>query len=238
MKHLSNGYAEVQPTHFSLFDIEAGWAPLVEARIEAEELTGPEREAAVEAADVALAEHAERELVKVDSYIGICKFLQFRADADEAEARRKQASANIAKAMLRQIKATGMYAMDATGRKRIDGSRGYLAVKGNGGVQPLIISDESLLPDDCCRMEGWISGRMWQHICDSITIDPAPDDYILKRVPDNAAIRTKLLEPCPACMGGGNSASETGLCPDCAGTGRNAVAGAYLEARGRHLEIR
>ena len=196
----------------SLFDIEIGWLPLLEARADAEEIADPaERARAIEDADVAIAAHAEKEVAKADSYIGICRFLESVASAAKAEEQRQARRRQVADNILKQIKATGLCALQANPRKRIDGTRGSLSIRGNGGVQPLIITDEAIVPLDCKRatvvfradqFAGWR-----EHLMD-IELDILEE----KITPDNAAIRAKIAED------GG-------------------VPGAYLGERGQRLQI-
>jgi len=223
----------------SLFDIEIGWVPLLEARADAEEIADPaERAEAIENADVAIAAHAEKEVAKADSYIGICRFLESVAAAAKSEEQRQARRRQVADNILRQIKATGLCALQASNRKRIDGTRGSLSIRGNGGVQPLVITDAALLPPECCRMEGWISADLWVAL---VMGHPIPTSgFSFNRVPDNAAIRAKLLEDCGTCGGSGGWGAEVNghpPCESCGGTGKNAVPGAYLGERGSRLQI-
>jgi hypothetical protein len=288
--------AALATTKSSLFDIEVGWIPLLDARIEAE--TDPElsserpvcltcsgradlgdgiqqmpcpscdgtgrsksqRELAIEAADVALAEHSEKELQKADSYIGLIRYLERAAAARRADAQHQARIAGLLEGMLAQVKATGANAMATVGRKRIDGERGYLMMKGNGGVAPLLIPDPSLVPDEFSKLEGWVNAGAWARmmaICRRNMMDPTwePVARWTARVPDNTAIRARLNMACETCAGTGKvvvntpskmsaAALESGAeseeigCATCGGSGKQAVPGAALGERGVHLEVK
>jgi len=286
---------DLQPRRESLFDIEAAWMPLLEARIEAE--TSPElsddreacpicegmgvtqirpfdpeaaegctaipcpacegigtqaseRERAIEAADVALADHAQKEIQKADSYIRLIRFLKFTVAARKEEAERQSLTAGILERILDQVKATGLYAMESLGRKRIEGSIGYLLAKANGGVAPLLISDPDLVPSELTRLEGWVLESDWKTMIEATRKRHFNKDWCpradLKRRPDNTLIRAKLAEPCQTCGGRGSFQIPDGqppeaiepTCETCGGSGKNAVPGAALGERGNHLECR
>lgn len=297
------GKKEIEPARrLSLFDIEVGWIPLVEARIAAEtdpelsddrpvcqccggrgdlpiplgqpaEAIAPtcevcsgsgreqsERERAIEAADVALAEHAEREVVKVDSFIGVLPCLEAAAAVRRAEAARNATGARIIEAIVESIKAAAVNAITVIpGRKRLEGSRGYLLAKANGGLAPLLL-DEEMLPDDACKLEGSIGAHEYMVMVEAtrrrlFNSDWRPTTAKFKRLPDNTAIRAKLAEVCPTCKGAktisvraaadmsaaaleSGAAEELVDCSSCGGSGTNAVPGARLGERGVHLEIK
>jgi hypothetical protein len=289
----------------TLFDIAAGWIPLLEARIDAEtdpELsderpvcttcggsgddgippaevgdrgvvaTGPcdtcggsgrsasERERAIEAADVALADHSSTELEKADGYIGILGYVDAAIATRRAEAERHTTVARILERMLEQLKATAVCGITAVpGRKRVDGSRGYLLAKANGGLAPLLVADPELVPDDLCKLEGSINAGDFAVMLEATRRRRMAADWTPRarfaRVVDNTAVRTKLAESCPSCNGSGEiiarsaeamsaAALESGAvvevttCRTCGGSKLAAVPGARLGERGVHLEVK
>lgn len=286
----------------SLFEIEAGWIPLVEARITAE--TDPElsddrpvcqccggrgslpipagqpaeaveptcevcsgsgreqsqRERAIEAADVALAEHSEKEVLKVDGYYNLILYLEAAASVRRAEAARNATGARIIEAIVESVKAAGVNAITVIpGRKRVEGTCGYLLAKTNGGLAPLLI-DEEMLPDDVCKLEGSIGAHEYMVMVEAtrrrlFNADWRPTTAKFKRLPDNTAIRAKLAEPCPTCKGKktavvtaaaymsaaaleSGASSEEIPCAACGGSGTSAVPGARYGERGVHLELK
>lgn len=233
-----------EPPRLSLFDIEAGWLPLMEARMDAEDLEDPEqRQQAITDADVALANHATAEVQKADGVIGFRRFLESIASNARQEKRRQEKRCALAENMLRQLDASVIYAMDAVNRKRIDGQRGALTVRNNGGVQPLIVDQPELLPDEFRDVSVTMPLPMFRGRFPE-TQQPdqrgvLPELRVGDVNPANSRIRAKLLEDCPNCLGRCTpSVSEVSMdCSACGGTGRNAIPGAYLGDRGRQVRV-
>lgn len=196
-----------------------------------------ERERSIEAADVALADHSSKEIEKVDGYIAVIGHLEATIAARKSAAKRNQTAARILETMLEQLKASAVYAISVVpGRKRVDGESGYLLVKANGGVAPLLVTDPDLVPSEYVRLEGWVNEADWETMIEATRRRLMSPDWRphmdMKRSPDNAAIRKALGEPCPNCKGAGEG------CAACGGSGLNAVPGARLGERGTHLECR
>lgn len=289
----------VEPARrLSLWDLEVGWFPLLEARLFAE--TDPElsderpvcqccagrgdlgapgetnavepcavcegsgreksaRERAIEAADLAIAEHSTAEVEKVDSYIGMIQYLEAAIGVRRAEADRNATAARIMEGVLAQVKATAVFVMGEMKRPRLEGSRGYLLAKTNGGLAPLLVSDPELVPDDLCKLEGSINAGDFAQMVEATRRRLMSPDWTprarLARSPDNTAIRAKLAEPCGPCGGSGTivvtgaadmsaealqagATSEERPCRACGGSKTNAVPGARLGDRGTHLEVK
>ncbi len=134
--------------------------------------------------------------------------------------------------------------MPKKGCRKLTGSDGsQLILKGNGGLQPLEITDPAMVPDDCVRLVGSIPLLVWRALLDEAGIDRVRGADFLKTI-DNAAIREALAQPCPVCEGTGDTldaSDERGSsepCPTCGGSGKNAVPGARLLERGSHVEVR
>lgn len=138
----------------------------------------------------------------------------------------------------------------AKGSRKLVGADGsQIMLKRNGGVLPLLIDNQELLPDDCCRMVGWVRADLWELAVDMVRElsqrGTRINDFSLRREPDPEAIRAKLAKPCDGCDGVGTfsvdlakDVSETHLCAVCGGSGKNAVPGARLGERGSHVEVR
>lgn len=127
----------------------------------------------------------------------------------------------------------------AKGCRKLDGQSSTLMLKGNGGLAPLQIDDETLVPDECCVAQVQMPYADWMAMWEAIIIrgEKAIDPQFLanaqcQRSVDNKAVRKSLDEPCWACEGKG------GECISCGGTGKQGVPGARLMDRGMHLEIR
>ena len=106
--------------------------------------------------------------------------------------------------------------------------------------QPVIITDATLVPDEFCEVTVTLSQRDWKWL-QQLAIDDCPeheDEPITTRVgprtPRLELIRAALEKPCIEC--GGTNPPEQ--CRACGGTGLAGVPGAYLEARGVHVECR
>jgi len=275
---------ETAPARASLLDIQVAWLDLLTRREEAEEQaddrpvclncggsgklvnnqecqpcegTGRSkspREIAIEEADVAIAENLSREIEKVDDIIGFIRFIESGLASSKAERDRQATRVSRFDQLLQQVKAGAKYAIEKLQRKRIDGSRGYLLVKGNGGLAPLIVQDETLLPPEVVKLEGWVRADIWARVVPILPIDDGKG-WSLKPRGSDSLIRAKLAEACATCEGTGEvrvqhpshmstealqagATAEVKKCTACAGSGKAAVPGAYLADRGNHLEVK
>jgi hypothetical protein len=210
------------------------------------------RERAIEAADVALVEHSTAEVERADSYIGLIRYLEAAIALRRAEAQRNTLAARIAERILEQVKATAVFVMTEAKRPRIEGSSGsYLLAKKSGGMAPLLITDPALVPDDLCRLEGWVNAGVWGRMVAIVRRHVTGEEWEptarwTGRVPDNAAIRAQLDLPCPKCNGDGairatekieGERSEV-VCSECGGSKTAGVPGARIGERGTHLEVK
>lgn len=223
----------------SLFDIEAGLHDLLGAWQTAET---PE---AVAAAEQAIQAHVAAEIRKVD---GIRRY--YRACDAQEKAAKEEAAVQTARAKMwgsrrDRLKAFVFDVMQSFGVKKLEGETGSLQIKGNGGLQPLTITDSSLIPDELCVWQGEIDGGVIQAL--TILAPAQVKLFRMVRTPNTAAIRAALAETCPRCHGlptcrdsqtFGNLMQVDTICPDCGGSGKRSVAGARLEDRGSHLEIK
>ena len=241
--------------NLSLYHIEQDLAELMGARDEELQAIneGTRKDAdGLAAIDQAIKEYAAREVAKVDSIRGYLRWAKVQADAAEDEAERQDARAKLLRAGMDRLKEFVVSVMNTAGKKAIEGKTGKLMVKGNGGVEPLVIADESLIPDELCWMEGRIRADLWLALGETVPglIPESSIAFSLKRVPSNTLVREALAKDCSKCHGHGAlcagclasashcSCSYTVTCESCAGTGRAGVPGARLEPRGQHLETR
>jgi len=143
----------------------------------------------------------------------------------------------------------------AKGSRKLVGATGsQLILKGNGGVEPLVISQPELVPDDLSYFEGRVSHELY---CELMKVGLSTPELAhevataFKRVPSPSLIREALIQPCDLCDGKGDSEEATTCrsdgapckcpaqhCPSCGGTGRRGVPGAHLGERLNHVEIR
>lgn len=107
--------------------------------------------------------------------------------------------------------------MPAKGARKLTGADGsMIMLKGNGGLQPLEITDEAQLPDDCKKATITIPLNLWQDVFSAISdsmADEVSRNITVVIAPDQGAIRAVIQ-------------AEGG------------VPGARLLDRGSHVEIR
>lgn len=121
--------------------------------------------------------------------------------------------------------------MMASETKKLEGAHGLIALRSNGGVEPLEIYDSSLIPDDLCDVTLTVQYSQFRQWIDLCRNDSRVKVSAL--VPSNTRIREALAKPCPQCMD-----HPMADCDACAGTGRASVPGVRLVARGQHVEVR
>ena len=183
----------------SLYVIEEALAELLSAREDLlTETPGirpePERAAELTEVEKALAEYVAREVGKVDGIHGYLRAAEATEEAARAEAARFTARANSIKANVERVKRLVLDVMVMQGKKRIEGTAGRAITRqANGGVLPLVISDETAIPSDCKRATVQMPADEWEsfreHMLDiGMTL-------ISERVePDQKAIREAIVD--------------------------------------------
>lgn len=83
---------------------------------------------------------------KAETYAGLIRELELRAQARTEEMKRIRALADADATLAERLKERLRDAMQRTGRTRIDTPRFRLSVVGNGGRQPLLIADPESIP--------------------------------------------------------------------------------------------
>jgi hypothetical protein len=218
----------------TLWTIEDSFLQLVAAREDAAadmEISEDERRDRLQVIDTALADYIRQEITKVDnvrSYLMHCKLM---AEAARAERAAMEARVRIWEARESRLKGICISALDAADKKRVEGKTGSLSVRGNGGLQPLVVDQPEMVPDEVCVWVGTVGPAVWKRIQMLAITDPATK---LERQPSNAAIREALGKPCPEC---GALPAPSDACQTCGGTGTMGVPGAHLEPRGRCLVV-
>jgi hypothetical protein len=218
----------------TLWTMEESLLQLVAAREDAAadmEISEDERRDRLQVIDTALADYIRQEITKVDnvrSYLMHCKLM---AEAARAERAAMEARVRIWEARESRLKGICISALDAADKKRVEGKTGSLSVRGNGGLQPLVVDQPEMVPDEVCVWVGTVGPAVWERIQMLAITDPATK---LERQPSNAAIREALGKPCPEC---GALPAPSDACQTCGGTGTMGVPGAHLEPRGRCLVV-
>lgn len=191
--------------------------------------------------------YVDAQVKKVDDIRAFLVHCQVMADAADLEAARQKRNAKAWQARYDRLKNLCQYTMERFEVKRLDGKTGSLLLKGNGGKQPVEITNPELVPDEFCVYEGAIPVRVWDTLIDFAHIafeqgaeTPDFSTVQVKRVVRKGLIEAEMQKPCEACKGIGapwnNSASVP--CSACGGTGRRGVPGCRLGERRAHLEIR
>ena len=219
----------------TLWTIEDSLVQLVGAREDTAadpNICEEERADQLRAIDTALADYIRQEITKVDnvrSYLLHCRLM---ADAARTERAAMEARVRLWEDREARLKGICIAALDAAEKKRVEGKTGSLSVRGNGGLQPLVVDQPEMLPDEVCVWSGTVGPAVWRKIQMLAITDPATK---LDRQPSNAAIRESLGKPCPEC---GALPAPSDACQTCGGTGMMGVPGAHLESRGRCLVVK
>jgi hypothetical protein len=171
-------------TGLTLFDIEDSLHELMTVWQDAQT---PEQ---IEAAETAIREYAESEIRKVDN---IRRYLNVCATMAEAAKHEAQVQVNRQKAWESrrdQLKAFVFDVMQRFGLKKLEGQTGSFRVQANGGKLPLVISDESMIPDHLMEMyvtmtfEQYLGLRntVWEKYEDGIEVDgPHPSNERIRK---------------------------------------------------------
>lgn len=193
--------------HLSLFDIERGLHDLMGAWQDA---STPEE---IESAEVAIRAYAELEVKRVDGIRRYLRACDAQAAAAKAEMVAQAQRVRMWEARRDRLKAFAFDAMQSFGVKKLEGTTGSLAIRGNGGKQCLTITDPSMVPDELCDVTVTMPWDTWQVLIEWTGVELKNDVRIGPRAPRNEAIRAELESDKP-------------------------VAGARLEARGESLVVR
>jgi len=163
-----------------------------------QEAASPEE---LEASDKALTAYLTREVIaRADDFRDYMVGAEAMADACKAQANRLLNSAALWRTRYERMEQGILAIMAASDRKHIHGAHSTFNRRGNGGLAPLNIINESLIPIDCCKFSGSIPGKLWASVIEQLNPDTrAVLSASLKREVDNAAIRAALDTPqgCP-----------------------------------------
>ncbi len=214
----------------SLFQIESELLQLMEFA-EDPERTDEERAAA----DEQIKEYISREIRKVDNIRAYLRHAEVMEAAAKAEYALQRSRAEAWKSRATRLKDRVLQIMQVIGEKKLEGKTGTLTVKGNGGLQPLVIRDETLIPPQYCKVMVTMSLARW------LSIQQGLEDVTVVRCVDNDLVRRALSEPCPLCHGLKRVIVDEVLvdpCNACGGEGTRRVPGARLEPRGNSLIVK
>lgn len=208
----------------------------------------------LEACDTAIRQYMEQLPRKVDGVAAVLRYFDEQVEFADREIarlreRKRQVEANIERVEGFAAAVLEKQPQPAKGCRKLVGSHSTLMLKGNGGVQPLVISQPDLIPDELCVWRGELHDTEFCRIMRSLSAEWPPEalNVVMSRftrIPSNSLIREALIQPCAACDGTGavdvqyEYAQDRVGCAACGGTGKNAVPGAHPEPRGRHIEIK
>ncbi len=173
-----------------------------------------------------------------------CVLRRMKADAGmlKAEETRLRERRTVVEASLDRLKSYTLVTMERHGFKHLKTAKNTIAIKGNGGVAPLVISQPELVPPEFCMYRLDLDYPAMNILMQTME-DYMPDHAVSQmeqrttRTPSQSLIREALIQPCATCDGTGVYDVEF-QCADCGGTGKASVPGAHLEPRGVHIETR
>lgn len=207
-----------------------------------------EARAELVALEKAMRDYVETKVAEVTDLRGAYFALIDGAKIAEAEAKRAANRALSLQNRADALKALIKDCMWALGKKRFESAMGSFLLAGNGGLAPLEVVDESLLPDEVFTVTVKMSVPDWDHVVQLFEEEQWFPDLSAKREVSNTAIRAALEKVCPECKGvpsplGAQAMATrpdvvTVTCTACAGSGRAGVPGARLLDRGTNLRIK
>lgn len=149
-----------------------------------------------------------------------------------------------------------MVALDQAGEwkpkqtRKFESARGSFTLRGNGGAQPVVVTDETLVPDEYCQVTVTMRFQMWKEICAQCGDALVATTKTGPRTPRLSTIAEALNAPCPRCDGNGVVEAWGELdddaeyrpaenpCKECQGTGKQSVAGCHLGPRGESVVVK
>jgi hypothetical protein len=139
----------------SILDIQEG---LIECLAAREEAYTPEE---VAAADAAISAYLDAEITKADGIARAVRQWTAMAAADKAEASRLRDRSAALEGRVARLREFVRFAMEKSGRRRIEGKLSTIRIQGAGGKQGVDVQNEALLPDELCMAEITMSYEMW-----------------------------------------------------------------------------
>ena len=203
----------------------------------------------LESSQAAIREYVGEVIRSVDPVRRYIRFCDSAETEAREEAQRQAERARMWAARRDRLKAFVLEFMQQWGWKpgkprKFESAIGSLSLRGNGGLQPLTITDPALVPDEMQIVTVRILADRWAHI---VALHPELVAGTTPTVePSSERIRAALQKPCPRCGPDGWETlydEETGksgrrICPGCHGTKTASVPGCRLEPRGETLVVR
>lgn len=219
----------------TIFDIESRLDELMDAWSTATPEQLPEIEQAIAA-------YAEAEVRKVDGLRAAVRHYDTQAKAADEESKIQAERSRVAGAKRDRLKAFIFGVMNAFGVPKLEGRTGRFRIQGNGGKQPIEVTDASLVPDELKTITVTMPISIWKQVLDEIDINDCTGVRQSEWTPSLSLIAEALQKPCDKCGGEGGGDihgpnSQKVLCGSCGGSGKAGVPGARLGERGSHLRV-
>lgn len=204
----------------SFWNIEQGLADLFEQREEAlaelQQFT-PESDTRLEQIDFAIAAYMKAEVLKVDNVCGYWRDREMRIAAGKAEKSRISGLIESWERQLIVLKNAIQITMEemqwrAGKPRKLEGKTGSISLVGNGGRRPVVITDESLIPDEYRTVTVKMNAELWRKVCAAL--------------PDLAGMQECRKEPNLTLI---YNALESGM---------DGVPGAVLAPLGSHVRVK
>ena len=175
---------------------------------------------------------------RVDAAAHVSKHLKAQEELADAEEKRLKARKLNFRAMRDRLhdyleRVLEMLPEPKRGVRRLEGDYASIALYGNGGLAPLEIYDESLLPAEYFTYQIQLSHSDYLKALDVFGI---PQIRYAEKIRNEKLIRQHLALMCGACEGGKFSKPEA-PCSSCGGDGLAHIPGARLAPRGNHIRI-
>jgi hypothetical protein len=208
--------------------------------------------AELDAINSAIARFVQTKLQEVDELRTPILALERAVEANKADARdatnraiemqnRCDRLKDMVKLAMETLAANGYWKPKQT--KKFESARGVITLRGNGGVQPVEITDEAMVPNEYWRVTVTMSYDLWSTISHEVTGPTLGRMCTIseRREVSRSLVAEALAKPCGTCKGDtewtGTSDDDI-RCPDCGGTGTQGVPGARLVSRGTSLQVK
>lgn len=155
---------------------------------------------------------------------------------------------DLIKLAMETLAANGFWKPKQT--RKFESARGFFRLHGNGGHQPVEITDEAMVPDEYCRVTVTMTADLWRAIAEHVYECEHTGEFhgaffkiMPKREVSKSAVAEALAQPCPKCghtahVGASWNNSAATPCEECGGSGTQGVPGTRLLPRGESVVIK
>ena len=200
----------------------------------------------LESSQAAIREYVGEVIRSVDPVRRYIRFCDSAETEAREEAQRQAERARMWAARRDRLKAFVLEFMSQWGWKegkprKFESPTGSLSLRGNGGLQPLVITDATLVPDELCDVTVTMTLELWAAAAIFFGEDLV-GTRVGPRTPSNERIRAALQKPCPSCGGigavSGSPRLDRVICSECHGTKTASVPGCRLEPRAETVIVK